>query len=174
MTANDLIDRYYELRQHLGIDLLDLEHAFMVTPRVIQDAAELAAKADNVKNVAKHTLDIVKAEAGERIRSPARPGGRDLSEARVAAVLPLDPQVQEARRLYDNATYEADLCTALHQSLRDQSFLLSKTAEMVIAGFISPTTAHEHRREEIVAARAAAAGVRASQDNRGKGLARPT
>jgi hypothetical protein len=163
---SDLIDRYYELRQHLGIDMMELEHAFMITPTAIQDAAELAAKANNAQAAAKHTVDIVKAEASERIRSqPIH--GKDPSEARIASIIPLDHEVQEAWRQLATATYESDICDALYQSLREQGFLLSKTADLVIAGFISPTTVHEQRRAEIHAARVAA-------NNKSKNLARPS
>jgi hypothetical protein len=163
--SSNVRDRYYQLQQYLGIDLSELEDAFMKTPRVLQDAAELAARADFVHSVAKHTLEIVKAEAGARIRA-VLVGGKEPSEARIAASVPLDEEVKQAFRAIDDAAYEADICTALHKSLHEQVYLLNKAADMVLAGFITPTSINEHRRAQIHA-------VRTAMNSRGP-IARPS
>jgi hypothetical protein len=151
-TTVSIRDRYYQLQRYLGIDLNELEDAFMTTPRVLQDAAELAARADNAHSVTKHTLEIVKAEAGARVRAVLI-GGKEPSEARIAASIPLDDEVKQAFRALDAAAYEADICTALAKNLHDQVFLLNKAADMVLAGFITPRSIDEHRRAQIHAVR---------------------
>jgi hypothetical protein len=154
-TASPILRRYYELREYLGIDLMAIDVAYMQTPRILQDAGELAAEADRNEGAAKHTLDIVKAGAGERIRqSPVN--GRPPSEERIKALLSLQEDVQAAQSALNQAHYESQVCTALFKSLDTQaSRLLPKVSDMVTVGFISPTAAYEGRRREIREARVA-------------------
>lgn len=158
---SEIVKRYYELREHLGFDLTDLDHAFMVTPRILEEAGELVAQADKVENVAKHVWEIVKAEAGERLRANGI-----TTEARIASMLAAEDDVQDARRAYDLAVFEAKVCASLHRALDTQSRLLMKAADMIVAGYLSPTAINAQRRAEIRAARTAADGER-------RALARP-
>jgi hypothetical protein len=151
-SASPILRRYYDLRQYLGIDLLELDKAFNETPKMFQQAGELAADADANENAAKHALDVIRAEAGERIRSVAI-HGKDPSEARIASLLPLDGDVQEARTALDNTRYESQVCTALYKSLEVQSRLLSKASDMVLSSYMSPSVVLDQRRAEIRKAR---------------------
>jgi hypothetical protein len=176
MPDSPIIARYNELRHYLGLELLDmleLERAYMQTPRIIEEAGQLAASADKTENDAKHNLDIAKAAAGERIRSiPV--AGREPSEARVTSLLPLEPDVQEARNILDQARYEAQVCESLYKALETQSRLLAKATDMVLSGYITPTAAYEDRRAEVRQARIANNIARPYQQKEPPHVGRPT
>jgi DNA polymerase III delta prime subunit len=134
---------------------LEIDRAYMETGKILQQAGELAAEADAQESAAKHTLDIIKAEASERLRAiPV--GGKDPSEARIASLLPMEQDVQDAREAFDRSHYEAQVCETLYKSLADQSRLLTKASDMIMGGYISPSAAYEDRRNEIRRARVAA------------------
>lgn len=146
------MQKYYELRRHLGIDLLELDHAFMVTPTILQSAGELAAEADRDEAVAKHNFDIAKGEAGERLRA-VRAG---ISEARLATLVPLDNEVKSARKAVELATFESSICTSLYKAFDAQWRMVNKAVDMIAAGYVNPEQAHLQRRAEINRARRAA------------------
>jgi hypothetical protein len=155
-----ILRRYYDLRQHLGFgDPMDLDRAFLVTVPILEEAGRLAAEANAIENAAKHTLDIIKAEAGVRIRSIPI-SGKDPSEARIVAQLPLELDVQEARSALDVAHYEAEVCQSLCKAFEAQARLLGKASDMALKGFVSPDHQYEKRRAEVREARVAAEGTR--------------
>jgi len=145
-------DPYLSLRAQLGIDLLALDDELMKMPQLVQDAAELAAEANDDANAAALAYEVCKAEAGLRIRESA-PHSERVTEASIERQLPLDPEVQDARVAADQAKTYAGLVHALVQSLRTKSTLLQKASELVIAGYITPNAAYQRRREEMAAQR---------------------
>jgi hypothetical protein len=137
-----LVERYERLRRYVGLDLLDIEGMFMQTPRLVEDAAELAARADQAENIAKHNYDLAVAEASDRIRQPwvvqNTAQGRIDSELKI--MVPMCPDVVEARRTHTNSIYFAKACEGLFTTLKEQSRLLGKAADMVNSGYIKPST----------------------------------
>jgi hypothetical protein len=157
IADSPLMDRYRDLEKHLGIDMTDLEHAFMATPRILQEAGELAAKADEYKVLAKYAIEVASAEAAQRIREVQVPNYQgkmaEPSQNRIDSQLPLCEEVQQAHRLYARASYEAEVCASLHEAFAHQSRLLSKTADMVVSGFITPGVLQDQRRADYQRAR---------------------
>jgi hypothetical protein len=151
-SISPCMQKYYKLRRHLGVDLIELDHAFMVTPTILQDVGELAAEANRDEAVAKHNLDIAKGEAAERLRA-TRVG---ISEARLSTMVPLDDDVKSARQAVELAMFESSICTALYKSFEAQWRMVNKAADMIIAGYVNPEQAHMQRRAEINQARRAA------------------
>ncbi|MBO0736277.1 MAG: hypothetical protein J2P48_06875 [Alphaproteobacteria bacterium] len=143
-----LLERCYNLRNHLGLDLAELENAFMATPGILQQAGELVAEADEVVNTCRHELDIAKAEAAERYRDSGV-----TVEARISSMIPLDSTVRLCNRRLINARFEMEVCDSLYKALEVQSRLLSRAADMIVSGYISPTVINERRRAEIRRAR---------------------
>jgi hypothetical protein len=152
--ADDLIERYERLRDRIGIDLLDMEHMFQMTPQTLQQAGELAAAADLDLMIAKHNRDIAVATTASRIREaggPDRPVTR--LELDLKTMVPLDPDVRTAQQAVWEATYVSDLCTALFKVWDTQSRLLGKAADMVNSGYIAPHALDAAMRSEISSAR---------------------
>jgi len=139
-------DAYLALKAQLSVDLMDIDNELMKMPQLVQDAAELAAEASDDENVSHLAYDVMKAEAGMRLREEATDR---ITEAAIERQLPLDEGVQEARMAYENAVTYAKLCTALVNALRTKSSLLQKASDLIIAGYITPSAAYERRREAI-------------------------
>jgi len=172
-TQSALLRRYYDLRTYLGIDLLELDRAYMQTPRILQEAGELSAEADATEMTARHTYDIIKAEAGARIRS-VLVAGKEPSEARIDKLLPLEPEVQDARVAHDKARYEAQICQILYRSLDTQSRILGKASDMVMGGYVSPSAAYARDQRHSDIRRAQVEADAQTREKERHGISRPT
>jgi hypothetical protein len=155
VKPDTILTRYQRLSKYVGLDLLDLERCFMVTPNALQEAGELVAAADQVKNETRDVLAVAVAAAADRQRQVLI-GGKEPSQARIDSLIPLDRDVMIAKKALSDATYEADLCQVLFRSLEVQSRLLGKAADMVVAGYLSPTVLQDQARAGLRAARIAA------------------
>lgn len=137
---------YEELKNHLSIDLLRIDQDLVKMPFLLQESAELAAELSDATNIASHAYDVTRSEVANELRQ-VEPGERAPSEARVESMLEADNRVQKARREKDNAKYKEKLATDLYYSLKEKSRLLIKTADMVIAGYISPNSARTYNND---------------------------
>jgi hypothetical protein len=137
-------EKYVELRQSLLIDLLNLDHEILCLPQLIQDAAEIAATADEAESSAKHIYEVISAEVSSLMRDMG--GTKPPSETQISARLPLNIDVQEARKNYDTSKFDSKIWSAMVSSLREKSKLLQKTSDLIMAGFISQSSAYEKAR----------------------------
>jgi hypothetical protein len=143
-----ILQKYYELRQYLGIELNDLEDAYLKTPRIVEEAGYLAAEANRNENDAKHMLEVVTAEAADRLRA-VPVNGKPPSQAYIESVLPADPEVRRARDYHDQTRFEAAVCVSLFRAFETQSRLLTKASDMVLSGWFAPGAALDPARREI-------------------------
>lgn len=155
-TTSPILRRYYGLREFLGLALEEhrLNEIFEQMIQYYADAGKLAADADAEETAARHTYDVVKADASSRLRS-CLVAGKEPSEARITALLPLEKDVQAARALYDQAKYEAQVCDTLYKSYDAQSRLLGKASDRATSRYLSPTAAYEKDRADLHEARIA-------------------
>jgi hypothetical protein len=142
---------YYALRAKLAIDPDDLDNEIAQMPVLVQDAAELAVAAANEENACQLAYDVIKAETGHRLRRD----NEKITEAAIERAMPLYEEVQEARIAYNYAKTYTKLCDDLVRSLRTKVTMLQKHTEMIMQGYITPSSLYEKRREEINAARRA-------------------
>lgn len=165
------IRRYYELREFLGLALDEhrLNELFEQIIQYYADAGKLAADADAEETARRHTYDIIKAAASQRIRMTPI-AGKEPSEARIAALLPLEKDVQEARAALDNAKYEAQVCDGLYRSYDQQSRLLGKASDRASSRYGAPEAAYDRSRAELREARIA----NAERQSSGGPIGRPT
>lgn len=146
-------ERYEKLRKYIGIDLLDLETDFMRVPHLFDEMSELCALSTQMVNIAKHNLDVATANASMRIREPLLGAPQTQIDRELKIMVPLQPEVIAARTALNEALYEADHCDKLFTTLKEQSRLLGKAADMANSGYLNPQALHEKRREEYHAAR---------------------
>lgn len=137
--APTLESRYAEITSSLRINILGIDQDLMAMPQLVQQAAELAADANADEHASKLAMDIIMAEASARLREPEE-GQKARSETQIASQLILEPDVQAARQAYDESRLTSAKCSALLGSMRDKSRLLGKTCDLVVAGFITPSS----------------------------------
>lgn len=140
---DDQKKRYDRLCASLELNLLRIDQELAHNQQIVQETGELTAELDREEGAAKHTLEVIGAEAARRMRV------RDdkISEARIKAELPLEETVQEAQGSYLNTVYDAQLARSLHRAMVDKSRSIGKACDMVVSGFITPSSYAPRRRE---------------------------
>lgn len=141
-------DVYERLRQYVGIDVLNIEGGFITTPMVLLQAGELASKALGIRDRAKQQLELAEAHAAQAIRSvPVQ--GKEPSQNRIDSMVPLDDDVQTAKTAYNQAAEHARTWENLHDSLKTQSMLMHKVADLTTTGYFNPKVLNDKAREAI-------------------------
>lgn len=143
---------YKHLKSELQIDQLRLDQDLIEHPARLMTVTEYAADALQLRDTAKHTLDITDADAAQRIRNSAED---KISEAKIAALLPLDEHVQNARQSLDEANHDVGLWQGLVRAYQEKGSAMKRIAELTIAGFLAPNAAYSARKEELHAGRRA-------------------
>ena len=139
-----------ELRNKLGIDLLNLDQELMEMPVLVQDAAEQAALANDEERAARHNFDLVQSEAARKLRSiPEGSDKKPPSEEKLKSLLPLEEDVANARIAYDAAQTTSAVANALVSSLREKARMLQKISDLIIAGYITKNFAVDNSRQAI-------------------------
>jgi len=144
MTEEEL-NKYHELSSHLTIDMLRLDQDILELPQIIQDAAELAASIAGIGRDAEHYYEITRAETANKIRNA---DGDSPSEAYITRQLPLEQEVQDAKHIINEAARDTALVTELVRSLREKSRLLIKLSDLIIAGYITPSSVYSKEQKE--------------------------
>jgi DNA polymerase III delta prime subunit len=129
----------------LEVNLLRIDQELAHNQQVVQDTGELTAELDREEGAAKHALEVVQAEAARGMRR----ADDKISEARVKSELPLDEEVQRAQSTYLGAMYDAQLAKSLHRAMVDKSRSIAKACDMIVSGFISPSSYSPERRKRL-------------------------
>lgn len=137
--------QYAELRQRLAIDKMRLDDELMQTPMLLQTASELAADASALRDAAKLDYDITCAKAARRIRA----SDEKVSESKVAAVLMLEKDVQEAQQTLDDTKRDMAYWQSLADAMREKASLLRRIAELIVSGYLTQNTVYEERKQEM-------------------------
>lgn len=169
---NPIIQKYYELRQYLGFGFPDLDQQFERSTPIMEEAGHLAAEAEAIEMTARHTYEVIRAEAADRLRSHLV-AGKEPSEARIDKLLPLEQDVQESRVAYEKARRDTAVCNVLFRSLEMQTRLLPKASDLVLAAWKAPSAGYILRLQEISEARFADQAARA-REREGPEIGRPT
>jgi hypothetical protein len=140
---------YDRLRALLKIDWLRVDQEVAGMAQLIQETAEYSIRASEEEAAAKSVLEIVTAEASARLRIPVDPKEKPKSDAQIGRELPLERDVQEAQISVVTAHTDAALWRALVNSMQDKSQILRKGCNLIVAGFITPTS-YSPRRAELM------------------------
>jgi hypothetical protein len=139
---------YDALKAKLPIDLLRLDSDLTELPQLVQEAAEQAADLLNELNSADHELDVAKAQAAADIRA-AFEGSKAPSETQISSVIELNPNVQAARVKLNEARFQSKKANDMVSSFRDKSRLIGKCADMIVSGFITPSSVYRKEKEHM-------------------------
>lgn len=133
----EIMDEYYKMREYLGINVLDITGSFQTVPRILDAAGELYARANKNLAMAKYNIQIAEANAAANIRLTPM-NGKAPSVAAIETMVPLDPEVQEAVKVWANALYEANACEGLHEALKGQWIMMHKVSDLTMTGYFNP------------------------------------
>ena len=140
--------KYLFLKQGLATDLLNLDEELQRISVYIQDAAENAAVANELRDAAKENFNLVAAKASSRLREEPTSTGKARSETQIASELPLCPDYQEAQGTLSEARLDAALWATLSDAFRTKSSSLRAAADLIGAGYITQDYLTQKRRVE--------------------------
>lgn len=141
--------QYEGLKGRLKIDGMRLDDELIQQPVLLQTVIELAADALQIRDAAKHALDLAEADAAWRIRSIPDENGKLPAENKVTALIPLDREVKAATQELDECKHDLAYWQGLVDSFKEKGSSLKRIAELTIAGYLAPNAAYAERREEI-------------------------
>jgi hypothetical protein len=144
--------KYRWLRFKLNIDFLRIDDELAEIGMLIQEAGERACSAIEARDAAKDELERVKAKVADDLRKPiitpdSKPEYR--SEARITSELPLDDRVLQAQIILGRAKFDASLWEKLTSNLITKSSSIRAAADLVQAGFLTPSFVLDKRRREL-------------------------
>jgi hypothetical protein len=144
------VEVYERLRVRLDVDKLRLTEELMELPQWQVDAGEATAEATRTRDEAKDLVDYTKAEAAANIREEdANAGGKPRSEKQIESEVLLDRDVREALSLLRQADYDVSLWRAVHDGFRTKSSSIRTIADLIQAGYTTPSAIFEERRETL-------------------------
>jgi hypothetical protein len=143
---------YAALKERLAIDIDKIDDALMQTSFDMQSAAEHCAAAIKLRDAATHNLELAKTEAGIALRQE----DDKISEAKIASLTPRDGIVQDCYEALDAAKHDAAVWASLVEAYKEKGASLRRIGDMILAGFITPTSMNAERRAQLHAVREAA------------------
>jgi hypothetical protein len=138
---------YDRIHASLHIDILEIDREVTELPMILQEAVELAAELKDYERQADHELDILTAKVSAKLRQVG--DAKAPTESAIKLALAADPEIQKARDGLSQMSYDAELASGLVNTLRDKSRLVMKTADMIVSGFITPSSAYTRQRKEL-------------------------
>lgn len=141
---------YNQLRRRLLPDPNRLTEELIEQPSLMQSAAEGAADAIQIRDAAKNGLATITAGAAEHIRRTIE---EKLSEAKLASMVALDPDVIAAQEEHEEAKHSAMYWSSLLDSYNDRGSSLRRIADMTVAGYLTPNASYEKTREAMAEGR---------------------
>jgi hypothetical protein len=148
---------YDRLRGRLQVEPHNIDRDVIELPSQLLEAITCEVEAMNVRDVAKNVLEFVRAQEMTRLRDVLvidenqKPLKR--TEGQFKELCELEDAVQQAVADLETAKYVYELWRGLTESLREKSNSLKRLNELTIAGYITPSSLHEQRREAMGANR---------------------
>jgi len=141
---------YLHFKNRLLLDKMRIDDELIEHPPTLQSVVELCAEAISNRDHADITLKIILSETADKLRQEL--DGK-ISEARIAAELDKDFDVQEARLALERAKHDYNLWNGLVDSFKEKGGSLKRISELIIAGYIAPNSAYDLCKEEMNAKR---------------------
>jgi hypothetical protein len=140
--------QYRELKARLVIDILQIDQELIRLPPDTQEVAEYCAQALQLRDACAHALELDKALAGTRMREAEE----QIAQNRVQAQIPLDNRVQISQQALDEAKFDVALWQALLKAYEEKGSSLRRICDMMLAGFLTPSSIQADARAQIRAA----------------------
>ena len=145
-------DAYINLKQHLALDLLNIDEHLMRLPMLQMEASEYASDAARFAGEYAAILRNVTSEAAQALRSS---GEKKPSEAEINSRILTDEVVMNATADLAAAEYDKDRWRALVDSFKSKMSAMRISGELIVAGYLAPRAVVSTGRESIHAQRQA-------------------
>lgn len=142
-------DRYLWLKQRRRLDLLAMDQELEEIGVLVQDAAELSALANEIREAAKNDLEVVEAQESSILRAIKLDNGKFPSDYALPKMLPLSEKVQKAEQELSEARLNAALWATLVNALMTKSSAIRTAADLITAGYLQSSSIVNRRRKEI-------------------------
>jgi len=139
---------YRFLKAKLETDLLQMDVEVSEIATLVQDAAEKAAMAAEIRDSLKDAFSLVSAKIGDKLRKDLGPNGKEKAEARIDSEKILDPDYQKARLEYSEARLDASLWESIVEGMRTKSQHLRTASDQLLSGYITQDFILQKRREQ--------------------------
>jgi hypothetical protein len=123
--------------QDLTIDKDQLDDEWLKQPSIFMLYAEQAALAEDARDRAKRSAEVIAAKADQAIREKAALEGEKLTEAKVATRVATHPEVEEAERRVLETNKDAKILGAAVRAFDQRKKALEKLCELYTQGYFS-------------------------------------
>lgn len=149
-------ERYEHLRRQLAVDPLRLTEELVELPPLQQEAGEHAADATRDRDECKDAVEVAKAIAAADLRAyDAEHNLKQRSETQIDKEIMLDSNVIEALTSLREAEHAMALWRSVSDGVRTKTTSIRTIADLVQAGYTTPSSLYDKRRDEIYRARTA-------------------
>jgi hypothetical protein len=139
-----------KLEKDLLVDLGRLDEEWCDQPSLFGRYALKVADARRRMDEAKSELDVVKAELDKQIRSePEAFGLGKVTESAITALVPLQPEYDDANRKLIDARHELEVMQAMTSALDHKKAALSKLVDLFLADYFSKPKASGSAKEHM-------------------------
>jgi hypothetical protein len=142
-------EKYLWLRSRLQLDLMDVDTQVMELPVFIQEAGEIVAQANELREAAKDDLERTKAGVAQTLRQELEPNGKVKSESKIESQIPLQADYIAKLEQLSIARLDAALWASIVDALRAKSMAVRVAADLLNSGFLTPDYIRNKRRREI-------------------------
>ena len=142
---------YARLRARLRADPQKLTDELIEQPALMQDAAENAADAIQIRDAAKNTLSVEISNAAGRLRLLLDDNNKPFSEAKINSMVLADARVVDATEEHEEAKHSAAYWISLVEAYNDRGSSLRRMADLIVSGYLTPNASHAQEARERMA-----------------------
>lgn len=141
-------EKYVFLRNHLGLDLLNIDQDLIEISVLVQEASENTAIAIEIRESAKEDVERVSAELSAYFRIPDDKG-KVRSETQITTLIPMEDAYKTALTSLSEARLDAGLWMSLTDALRTKSSAIRVTTDLIVAGYLTSNSIVDKRHRDM-------------------------
>lgn len=141
-------EKYIWLRNHLELDLLNIDDELVKISVLVQEASENTALAIEIRESAKEDLERVSAELSAYLRLPDDKG-KVKSETQISSLIPMEEGYKQALLSLSEARLDAGLWMGITDAFRTKSSAIRVTTDLIVAGYLTSNSIVDKRHREM-------------------------
>jgi hypothetical protein len=142
------LETYNRLRNHLGVDLLNIDHDIVTLAQFQMEASEMASDAATAASEADTLLNAVMAHEMSRLKNVPTPDGKKTTDTQLKADVLLEKDVMDAQNTAILAENDKNKWRGLVDAFKTKSSMIKVSAELITSGYITPGAIATKAREQ--------------------------